>query len=214
LFTPAKLFFELVAQDAKAYGCERPSIAFYVRALLGLSKFSAVLLYRVDSALYNKGLPWSALAKLASRWNYLWNSCEIGPQAKIGPGLHLPHPTGVVVGAIRAGRNLTILQNTTIGLKDRSLPYEDHGNYPCLGDNVTIGASATVLGSAIIGDDVTIGANAVVLNDVPAGCRAVGNPARVLPPPTCDSGVSNAQCAGKNFMNSPTVVYLRAHQLP
>jgi serine O-acetyltransferase len=183
VFTPVKLFFELVAEDAKAYGRERPPILFYIVALLGLSRFSAVLLYRVDSALSDKGFPWSALSKLASRWNCLWNSCDIVPQAKIGPGLHLPHPTGVVVGAIRAGRNLTILQNASIVARDRSLPW-DCRDFPCLGDDVTVCANATVLGSIVIGDGVVIGASAVVLNDVPAGCRAVGNPARVLPPRT------------------------------
>jgi serine O-acetyltransferase len=178
-----QLFFELVAQDAKAYGREHLSISFCVVALLGLSTFSAVLLYRIESALFDRGFAYPALGRLASRWNYLWNSCEINPQAKIGPGLHLPHPTGVVVGAIRAGINLTILQNASIAAKDLSL-LDDFRNYPCLGNNVTVGANATVLGGIIIGDGVLIGANAVVLNDVPAGCRAVGNPARVLPPRT------------------------------
>jgi len=182
VFTPVKSFFELVAQDAKAYGRERLSISFCIAALLGLSNFSAVLLYRVDSALYDKGFPWSALAKLARRGNYLWNSCEIRPHARIGPGLHIPHPIGVHIGPIIAGRKLVVHQNASIVLKERSLPYLDHCNFACLGDNVSVGPNATVLGSVIIGDGVLIGANAVVLKDVPAGCRAVGNPARVLPP--------------------------------
>jgi serine O-acetyltransferase len=183
VFTPFKQFFELVAQDAEA--CDRrPSIFLYIVALLGPSKFSSVFLYRVDSALYDKGFPWSVLAKLMRRWNRLWNNFEIFPEAIIGPGLYLPHPTGVVIGRISAGRKLTILQNATVGLKDISLGYQDMSNYPFLGDNVTVGAGASVLGSIVIGDGVVIGANAVVLNDVPAGCRAVGNPARVLPPRT------------------------------
>ena len=182
MFTNMKSFYELVAQDAKAFGREKLSPSFCIAALLGLSTFSAVLLYRVGSALYDKGFPCSALAKLASRWNYLWNSCELSAHAKIGPGLHLPHPTGVVVGPIIAGRNLTILQSASIGLTDRSLSYQDRRNFPCLGDNITVGANASVLGSIVIGDGVLIGPNAVVFNDVPAGCRAVGNPARVIPP--------------------------------
>src|SRR5208283_5856831 len=103
--------FELVAQDARVFGRERLSISFCIAALLGLSRFSGVFLYRVESALIDKGFPCSALAKLASRWNHLWNACELSPQARIGPGLHLPHPTGVVVGPIIAGRNLTVLQS-------------------------------------------------------------------------------------------------------
>ena len=75
-------FFELVDQDAKAYGLERLTIPFFVGSLLGLSPFSAVLLYRVGSALYDKGFAGAALAKLAYKCNYWWNSCEIRPQSK------------------------------------------------------------------------------------------------------------------------------------
>lgn len=182
MFATVKLFFDLVAEDAKVYGREAPSILFYIVALLGLNKFSAVFLYRVDLALYDKGLPWSVLAKLMRRWNQVLNACDIFPQARIGPGLHVPHPMGVGVGPIRAGRNMTILQNVCLTLKDRDHLVID--GYPRFGDNVTVGANATVVGSVVIGDGVVIGASACVLNDVPAGCRAVGNPARVLPPKT------------------------------
>ena len=67
VFTPFKQFFELVAQDAEACDRRRPSILLYIVALLGPSKFSSVFLYRVDSALYDKGFPWSVLAKLVRR---------------------------------------------------------------------------------------------------------------------------------------------------
>ena len=53
---------------------------------------------------------------------------------------------------------------------------------PVLGDNVSVHAGAKVLGAVAIGDGARIGANAVVLHDVPAGCTAVGVPARILPP--------------------------------
>jgi serine O-acetyltransferase len=188
MFTNMKPFFELVDQDAKAYGKERLTISFFVIALLGLSTFSAVLLYRVGSALYDKGIPWTALAKLASKYNYWWNSCVIRPQARIGPGLHIPHPIGVHIGPISAGRNLIVHQNVSLVLKDLNRHYLDRRAFPCFGDNVIVGPSASVLGGIIIGDGVMIGANAVVSKDVPAGCRAVGNPARVLPPRTVATG--------------------------
>jgi serine O-acetyltransferase len=188
VFTPVKLFFELVAEDAKAYGRERLTISFFIAALLGLSPFSAVLLYRVGSALFDKGLLGSALAKLAYKCNYWWNSCEIRPQARIGPGLHIPHPIGVHIGPIRAGRNLIVHQNASIALKDRSLHHQDSGNFACFGDNVTVGPCASVLGRIVIGDGVAIGANAIVHKDLPAGCLAVANPARVLPARTMATG--------------------------
>ena len=51
---------------------------------------------------------------------------------------------------------------------------------PIIGDRVYIGANACILGGIRIGNDAIIGAGAIVLADVPAGRRAVGNPARVL----------------------------------
>lgn len=180
--TRAKLFFDVIAQDAQVYcGGERPGILFYILSLLGFNAFSAVLFYRLDSALYDKGLPWSVLAKLMRRWNQVLNACEIFPQAKIGPGLYVPYPIGVGAGPITAGRNLTILPHSILTIRDRSRQLIIE-RYPSFGDNVTIGPSAVVLGPVVIGDNVVIGAGAIVHKDVPTGCRAVGNPARVITP--------------------------------
>lgn len=184
MFTNMKPFFELVDEDVRAYGRERLTISFFIISLFGLNTFSAVLLYRVGSALYGKGMPWRALATLTSKYNYWWNSCVIRPQAKIGPGLHIPHPIGVHIGPISAGRNLIVHQSASLVLKDLNFHYLDSRAFPCFGDNVVIGPNASVLGGIMIGDGVMIGANAVVSKDVPAGSRVIGNPARILAPRT------------------------------
>lgn len=49
-----------------------------------------------------------------------------------------------------------------------------------LGDNVWIGAHATICGGVTIGDGSVVGANALVLHDIPAGVIAAGVPARVI----------------------------------
>ena len=49
-----------------------------------------------------------------------------------------------------------------------------------IGDRVWIGSRVTVMRGASIGDDAVIGANAVVNRPIPAGCVAVGVPARVV----------------------------------
>ncbi len=49
-----------------------------------------------------------------------------------------------------------------------------------IGDDVWIGAKATVVRGVTIGDGAVIGAHAVVTRDVPAGAVAVGVPARVV----------------------------------
>ena len=45
---------------------------------------------------------------------------------------------------------------------------------PSLGDRVSIGAGAKIIGPVKIGDDVTIGANAVVTEDVPGSVTVAG----------------------------------------
>lgn len=49
-----------------------------------------------------------------------------------------------------------------------------------MGDGVSVGAGARLIGSIKIGSYVAIGANAVVAHDVPANCTTAGIPARIL----------------------------------
>jgi len=96
----------------------------------------------------------------------------------IGPGLFMQHGFATIVVAKHVGSDCWINQQVTIGYRKLG---ESHG--PWIGDGVRIGAGAKVLGEIVVGDGATIGANAVVLEDVPAGCTAVGVPAKVLPAP-------------------------------
>ena len=101
--------------------------------------------------------------------------CEIAPQARIGPGLCLMHSVGIVVGAqVRVGRRARIYQGVTLG--DGARPGQ-----PTIGDDVTLGANACVLGPVRLGDRVVVGANAVVTRDVPDDCVATGAPASFRP---------------------------------
>jgi serine O-acetyltransferase len=101
------------------------------------------------------------------------------PGNAIGPGLLLPHPNGVVIGkGAVIGRNATLLQQVTIG--EKHLNSLSDGRYPVLGDNVTVGAGAKVLGGVRLLDRTTIGANSVVLIDTPEDSLVVGAPARVI----------------------------------
>jgi acetyltransferase-like isoleucine patch superfamily enzyme len=49
-----------------------------------------------------------------------------------------------------------------------------------IGNNVWVGAKATILKGVHIGDNAVIGANAVVTRDIPPNSVAVGVPARVI----------------------------------
>ena len=56
----------------------------------------------------------------------------------------------------------------------------ENNSRPVVGDNVSLGASVTVIGGVHIGINVTIGAGSVVVKDIPDNCIAAGNPCRVI----------------------------------
>jgi serine O-acetyltransferase len=179
---------ETIRADVAVLAPRRRSLLFYLAATLGLNRFSAVMLFRISSYCGRKpGL--RSFSLMAYRWNTIVNGCELHSGARIGPGLHLPHPNGVVFGAITAGRGLTVQQNVTIGLRDTKVDYDDPANFPVLGDEVFVGSGAAILGPIKIGDGVRVGANAVVLHDITPGSLAVGNPAQIRPRPGHDAQV-------------------------
>ena len=102
---------------------------------------------------------------------------EIHPGAQIGRRFFIDHGMGVVIGATAVvGDDVMLYHGVTLGGRSLARGTKRH---PTVGDRVTIGAGARVLGNIEIGDDVQIGANSVVVKDVPAGAVATGIPARV-----------------------------------
>jgi serine O-acetyltransferase len=90
----------------------------------------------------------------------------------------IPHPVGIVIGkppGTQIGDNCIIMQNVTIGISKIG-----EGTGPRIGNNVFIGAGASILGNIRVGNYVTIGANSVVIKDIPDGSTVVGNPGRVI----------------------------------
>jgi serine O-acetyltransferase len=111
--------------------------------------------------------------------NLALHGCQIHPQAQFAPGLRLPHPSGVVVGrGVRAGRDVTLYQNVTLGAK--SVPGED---YPILGNGVFVFPNSLILGSIRVGDGARVGACSLVLHEVRPGDTVAGRPAVPLSRP-------------------------------
>src|SRR5215213_4005011 len=76
------------------------------------------------------------------------------------------HPAAVI------GNSLTLYQGVTLG----GTGFQRGKRHPTLGDNVTAGSGAKLLGPIAVGDGAKIGANTVVVEDVPPGATVVGNP--------------------------------------
>ena len=106
-----------------------------------------------------------------------WTSVDIHPGATIGEGLFIDHALGVVIGeTAEVGADVTIYQGVTLG----GTSLERGKRHPTVGDRVTIGAGAKVLGPVTIGAGSRIGANAVVVRDVPPDSVVVGVPGQVI----------------------------------
>jgi serine O-acetyltransferase len=139
----------------------------------------AMILYRLMQ--WSRRYRLVPLEMLFNKLNVICSNCIIGRGAEFGPGFVLIHATGVVINSsVRAGANVKIEHQVTIGAERRQSPV--------LGDDVFIGAGAKIIGPVQIGNGARVGANAVVLHDVPCNATAVGIPARVVrrreePPP-------------------------------
>ena len=113
-------------------------------------------------------------ARILSQLTRLLTGIEIHPGATIGRRFFIDHGMGVVIGeTAEIGDDVMLYHGVTLG--GRSL--EQGKRHPTLGDRVTVGAGAKVLGPVHIGDDSAIGANAVVTHDVPPESIATGIPA-------------------------------------
>ena len=118
------------------------------------------------------------LARVLSQATRFLTGIEIHPGASIGRRFFIDHGMGVVIGeTAEIGDDVMIYHGVTLG--GRSL--ERVKRHPTIGDRVTIGAGAKVLGPVNVGADTAIGANAVVTRDVPAESIATGIPAVIRP---------------------------------
>jgi serine O-acetyltransferase len=99
---------------------------------------------------------------------------EIHYRSKIDRGLKILHGSlGVVIsGNAVIGKDLTLTGGNCIGEKE-------HGELH-IGDHVTLGANAVILGPVRIGNNVQVGAGAVVVHDAADHSILVGVPARSI----------------------------------
>ena len=173
---------DCVRQDWNERGLQRLRFRNFVVQFLTDSGFLAVLLFRCSWWLKQRNR--SLASRLVWRANIILNGCDLSPTASIGPGLHLPHPVGVVVGnRVVAGRRLCLFQGVTLGARADGVQNQMEPrnlSYPTLGDDVVLYPYVQVLGGVRVGDRAVVLANAVLVIDAPEDSLMAGVPARIL----------------------------------
>lgn len=152
-----------------------PAPRSFGEALMFSQGLHAILMQRVSHNLYMRGE--YKIARLINYWSRVLTGADIHPGATIGKGFFIDHATGVVIGETTIIQdNVSIFQGVTLG----GVSTSKKKRHPTIGNNVTIGANASVLGDITIGDNVKIGAGSVVVKDVPPNTTVVGIPGRVV----------------------------------
>ncbi len=164
-------------EDIKAISENDPAAANIIEILLCYTTLHAILIFRIAHFLHVT-LRIPVLPRFLTVLGHFWSGVEIHPGAKIGKGFFIDHGTGVVIGATaEVGDNCVLFHGVTLG----GTGHHKDKRHPTIGNNVLIGANATLLGPINVGDHAKIGATTVIINrDVPANCTVVGAPGRIV----------------------------------
>lgn len=125
-----------------------------------------VAIYRVAHACHVRNWQW--LASFFNGLNRLLHHCYISPGARIGPGLYIPHCSGIYFYG-HAGKNLMLYARAVVGANEAVFSSNTvRDDAPIIGDDVMVGAFAVVSGPVSIGDNCKIGANVLLQTDTEA----------------------------------------------
>ena len=139
--------------------------------LTGWAGVQAILAHRVAHALWDSQVPLAP--RVIAYTSRAVTGVEIHPAARIGSDFFIDHGSGVVIGeTAEIGDRVTLYQGVTLG----GTGFARGKRHPTLGDDVTVGSGAKLLGPVTVGRNAKVGANTVVIEDVPAHTTVVGNP--------------------------------------
>src|SRR6202046_5823186 len=168
-------FFGRIREDIDSVLERDPAARSRLEVVLRYPGLWAVWFHLVSHRLWRARL--RLLARILSQIARVYTGADIHPSALLGRRLFIDHAIGVVIGeTAEVGTDVTIYHGVTLGG-----PSVARGKrHPPVGDRVTIGAGAKVLGPITIGHDSRIGANAVVVKPVPPDSVVVGVPGHVI----------------------------------
>ena len=166
---------ERVFEDARAAWRGDPSCRHPIEALYAFPGIFAVTRHRIANILYHLEVP--LLPRLIAENAHHRTGIDIHPGATIGREFFIDHGTGIVIGETAiVGNRVTLYQGVTLGAKSFPVDTEGHlvkglPRHPIIEDDVTIYASATVLGRVTIGRGSVIGGNVWLTHSVPPNSR-------------------------------------------
>jgi len=105
-------------------------------------------------------------------------SMYIHPNCRIGKGLKIEHPLGIVIGNCEIGENFTILHNCTIG--SQRVGESNYMEKTKIGNNCILYANSLVLGPIKVCDNVKVGCNSMLNKDALISGTYVGTPAHLV----------------------------------
>jgi serine O-acetyltransferase len=144
----------------------------------------AIFAYRIAHRFHARGR--YRTARALCTWARFVTGVEIHPGARIGDRFFIDHGSGVVIGETAViGDDVTLFHHVTLGAlgwwKDHA---RDPGQrrHPKVGNGVTVGAAAMLLGPITVGDNARVGAQALVVCDVPEGALVLAPKATIRIP--------------------------------
>jgi serine O-acetyltransferase len=162
--------------DARAAWRNDPACRHPIEALYAYPGVFAITRHRIAHVLYQLEVP--LLPRLVAEDAHRRTGIDINPGATIGREFFIDHGTGVVIGETAVvGDRVTLYQGVTLGAKsfqvDKSTGRLVKGRprHPIVEDDVTIYASATVLGRITVGHGSVIGGNVWLTHSVPPHSR-------------------------------------------
>ena len=168
--------FERIKEDIDSIYIRDPAARNAWDVLTCYPGMHAIWLHRgISHPLWNADFKW--LARFVSVITRPLTGVEIHPGAIIGRRVFFDHAIGIVVGeTAEIGDDCTLYQGVTLG----GVSLNEGKRHPTLGNGVTVGAGAKVLGPFTVGAGAKIGSNSVVVKAVPPGATVVGIPARIV----------------------------------
>lgn len=166
--------FWRIREDIRTVFVKDPAAKNLLDVIFCYPGLHAIWLHRVAHLFWRMRLFF--IGRLISHINRWITGIEIHPGAKIGRRFFIDHGMGVVIGETsEIGDDVLMYQGVVLG----GTTLEKKKRHPTIGNNVIIGAGATVLGAINVGDGARIGAGSVAIHDVPPGATVVGVPGRI-----------------------------------